>query len=76
MVAVEPVFQVNPRLSDAIIGPHEIVIHDCNYQLCLQRERHCEFKYPERRVRLTVRYTDRSTKMQLDWQALTNYNKI
>lgn len=48
MVAVEPVLQVNPRLANDIISPHKIVVHYSDNKLCIERERHREFKHPER----------------------------
>lgn len=49
VVAVEPILKVNPRLTDDIIGPHEIVVHYSDNQLCFQWERYREFKHPERK---------------------------
>lgn len=65
MAAVEPVLQVNPCLSDTVIGPHKIVVHDCDNQLRLQWERHCEFKYPEIQSQ-SDRQTDSETYRQVN----------
>ncbi len=59
-MAVEPVLQVNPCLANDIIRPHKIVVHHCDNQLCVQRERRCEFKHPERQ-RQTYRQSDRGS---------------
>lgn len=70
MAAVKPVLQVNPCLSDTVISPHKIMVHDCDNQLRLQWERHCEFKYPEIQSQ-SDRQTDSETYRQVNKKSNT-----